>query len=194
MFYQSVLPMNCFDLIQSQGLFVEIGGNYGNNESSMTFVWKQIRKIILVGSMSFIATGLVAAQIAFEKDTLTIFSATGKAIKFDIEIASSNEERSQGLMYRKNMADNAGMLFVYSKPNNVMMWMKNTYIPLDMVFIKADGVIENIIQRTVPHSEEVLSATAKVRGVLELNAGITSKLGIKAGDRVIHDIFINMDD
>ncbi|WP_254054988.1 DUF192 domain-containing protein [Kiloniella sp. EL199] len=122
----------------------------------------------------------------FEKDTLTIFSATGKAHKFDIEIASSNEERSQGLMYRKNMATNAGMLFVYEKPNNIMMWMKNTYIPLDMLFLNSEGKIVYIKENTTPHSTKTISSDQDVIGVLELNAGTAFKLGIKVGDIAQH--------
>ncbi|KLN61403.1 hypothetical protein WH96_07160 [Kiloniella spongiae] len=152
----------------------------------MAFIRKYITKIILVCSMIFIATSISVAQVLFEQDTLTIFSATGKAHKFDIEIASSNEERSQGLMYRKDMAENAGMIFIYDKPNNVMMWMKNTYIPLDMLFLNSEGKIVYIKENTTPHSTKTISSDQNVIGVLELNAGTAFRLGIKVGDIAQH--------
>ncbi len=152
----------------------------------MPFIRKHLIDIMLVCAMIFTSIGIGTAQIVFEKDTLTIFSATGKAHKFDIEIASSNEERSQGLMYRKGMAANAGMLFLYEKPNNVMMWMKNTYIPLDMLFLNSDGRVVYIKENTTPHSTKTISSGQDVIGVLELNAGTTFRLGIKVGDIAQH--------
>ncbi|WP_299380949.1 DUF192 domain-containing protein [uncultured Kiloniella sp.] len=154
----------------------------------MSFIWTHIYKITLLFGMIFIATSISVAQIVFEKDTLTIFSATGKAHKFNIEIASTNEERSQGLMYRKNMAKNAGMLFVYNKPNNVTMWMKNTYIPLDMLFFNSEGKVVYIKENTTPHSTKTIASGQDVIGVLELNAGTTFQLGIKVGDIAQHPL------
>ncbi len=152
----------------------------------MPLLRKHLKNIGFVFALFFTFMNIGNAQIVFEKDTLTIFSATGKAHKFDIEIASSNEERSQGLMYRKNMATNAGMLFVYEKPNNIMMWMKNTYIPLDMLFLNSEGKIVYIKENTTPHSTKTISSDQDVIGVLELNAGTAFKLGIKVGDIAQH--------
>ena len=145
-------------------------------------------------SLIFILITVVNANaqspVEFKKSTIEIKTNKGD-YTFLVELALSPSQKSYGLMYRQSMPENHGMLFIYDKPQVATMWMKNTYIPLDMVFIKSDGIIENIIQRTTPHSLDVLSATNKVRSVLELNAGTISKLGIKAGDEVIHDIFVN---
>ena len=92
-------------------------------------------------------------------------------------------------MYRRKLAPDAGMLFDYKTPQRVSMWMKNTFIPLDMIFIAADGRIVNIAERTVPQSKTVISSQGKIRGVLEINGGTVARLGIKPGDRVRHPIF-----
>src|SRR3546814_13522615 len=86
-------------------------------------------------------------------------------------------------MYRDHLAADAGMLFVYSQPRRVSMWMKNTLIPLDMLFIAPDGRIESIVKRAVPHSLATISSRGKVRAVLELNGGTVDRLGIRPGDR-----------
>ena len=135
-------------------------------------------------------TSMAQSPVQFEKGIVKIKS-TDSIHEFSVELAITPAQKAYGLMYRQAMPAGQGMLFNYDTPQVATMWMKNTYIPLDMVFIRSDGVIENIIQRTVPHSQAILSATNKVRGVLELNAGTTSKLGIDVGDIVIHKIFNN---
>jgi uncharacterized membrane protein (UPF0127 family) len=97
----------------------------------------------------------------------------------------------QGLMFRRNLAADAGMLFDFGEPQMAAMWMKNTLIPLDMLFVDATGHIVNIHQRAVPQSLESLGATAPVRAVIELNGGTTTRLNIQPGDRVIYPIFGN---
>ncbi len=125
----------------------------------------------------------------FETSRLVIVSETGQHV-FTVELAVTPEQRAQGLMYRRGMAADAGMLFDYSRrPGRASMWMKNTFIPLDMLFIKADGEIESIAARTVPHSLESISSRGPVRGVLELNGGTAARLGIRPGDRVEHPLF-----
>jgi uncharacterized membrane protein (UPF0127 family) len=125
------------------------------------------------------------ALVGFEKSSLTIETANGPQ-RFEVELALSPRQQQQGLMYRRSMAANAGMLFVYDGLAPVSMWMKNTFIPLDMLFIDAEGRIVRIVERTVPHSLETISAGRPVSGVLELNGGSASRLGIKPGDRVVH--------
>ena len=120
-----------------------------------------------------------------EKSPLSILSG-GKEFTFQVELADSPDERRIGLMHRREMAPDHGMLFDFGKTAPVAMWMKNTYIPLDMLFIRADGEIVNIIHDTVPHSEAVLASDGPVRAVLEVPAGTTRLLGIKAGDSVHH--------
>jgi len=120
----------------------------------------------------------------FGTDTVSIASGE-KTHKFRVELALSHRQQMQGLMFRRKMAPDAGMLFVYKREAPIAMWMKNTYIPLDMLFIARDGSILKIAERTVPLSEATISSGGAVIAVLELNAGTASRLGIKAGDRVL---------
>jgi uncharacterized membrane protein (UPF0127 family) len=124
------------------------------------------------------------ALVGFEKSVLTIETANGPQ-RFDVELALNSRQQQQGLMYRRSMPANAGMLFVYDGLAPVSMWMKNTFIPLDMLFIDGEGRIVRIVERTVPHSLETISAGRPVNAVLELNGGTASRLGIKPGDRVV---------
>ena len=103
--------------------------------------------------------------------------------------ATSEEEKTTGLMYRKELADGKGMLFDFSPEQEVSMWMKNTYISLDMIFIRADGRILRIAENTVPLSEALVPSGGPVRGVLEVIAGTAQKYGIQPGDRVGHPLF-----
>ena len=108
---------------------------------------------------------------------------------FRVELANTPATRSRGLMHRREMARDAGMLFDFVREQRVAMWMKNTFISLDMLFIDAAGRITNIASRTMPHSEDHLYSRGPVQAVLEINGGLASKLGIQAGDRVRHGIF-----
>lgn len=119
----------------------------------------------------------------FPTAQLSIKADSGRH-KFTVEIARTGRQQTQGLMYRRRMAADAGMLFVYRRVGPVTMWMRNTYIPLDMLFIRADGKIAHIAQRTVPHSLETISSPEPVKSVLELNAGTAARLKIKIGDLV----------
>jgi uncharacterized membrane protein (UPF0127 family) len=105
---------------------------------------------------------------------------------FSIEVASTAEERARGLMFRRSLPKNAGMLFIYDRPQPVTMWMKNTLIPLDMVFIAADGRVHRIESHTEPFSTEVIESEGDVVAVLELNAGQAGKIGLKARDKVLY--------
>lgn len=121
---------------------------------------------------------------------LTI-DADGKSHKFTVELASTPIEQEIGLMHRNTMAEDHGMLFDFHEERRASFWMRNTFIPLDMVFIHSDGRIEAIRQNAVPHSEDPIGPRAPVRAVLELVGGTAQKLGIKPGDRVHHAIFDN---
>jgi hypothetical protein len=101
----------------------------------------------------------------------------------------TDEERARGLMFRKELPEGRGMLFDFHPEQSVSMWMKNTLIPLDMIFIKADGRILRIAENTQVESEKIISSGGPVRGVLEVIAGTAKKLGIKPGDRVAHPLF-----
>ena len=123
-------------------------------------------------------------------EPLTIATEEDAAL-FTVEIADTEELRSRGLMFRQRLPEDRGMLFDFGKPQPTAMWMKNTYISLDMLFIRADGTIAYIAARTVPQSLEVIGPREPIRAVLELAGGVTAKLGIRAGDRAYHRIFSN---
>jgi uncharacterized protein len=108
---------------------------------------------------------------------------------FLVEMATTEEEKTQGLMYRKELPDGKGMLFDFSPEQQISMWMKNTYVPLDMIFIRADGRILRIAENTEPLSTKIVSSGGPARAVLEVIAGTAQKYGIQPGDRVAHPLF-----
>lgn len=117
------------------------------------------------------------------RETLVVTTHAGSHT-FHVEIADDDRERMFGLMYRREMARDAGMLFDFQEEQPESFWMENTYIPLDMLFIKADGTIDSIARRTTPLSRESVPSKAPVRYVLEINGGVSDALGIRPGDRV----------
>jgi uncharacterized membrane protein (UPF0127 family) len=121
-------------------------------------------------------------------DRLTIERAAGGPLALDVEVAMSDQEKALGLMFRTELADTTGMLFPYGSSHEITMWMRNTYIPLDMLFIRADGTIHRIEARAEPLSDRVIASEGPVTAVLELAAGAAERLGIKAGDKVIHPL------
>ena len=127
---------------------------------------------------------------SFDHSKLHISSKLGK-FEFNVELAVTERQQSLGLMYRRNMPSIAGMLFDYKVPKTITMWMKNTFIPLDMIFIAPDGRVIRIVERTIPFSETIITSNKKARAVLEVNSGTASKLGLKIGDRIKHKIFGN---
>jgi len=133
--------------------------------------------------------GLAARDAqAAKMETLEIVTKNGVHV-FSVEIATTDQERETGLMYRKQMPEGQGMLFDFRPEQPVSMWMKNTYIPLDMIFIRADGRILRIAENTEPMSTKIIASGGPVTGVLEVIAGTAKKLGIAPGDRVGHPLF-----
>ncbi len=130
-----------------------------------------------------------ARHAAAHVEKLEIRTASGRTVHFSVEVVDSEATRERGLMFRKSMAPNAGMLFDFVRPQQVSFWMKNTYIPLDMLFIAQDGAILNIAERTTPFSETPVPSAGPIRGVLEINGGRSAELGIAPGDKVRHRIF-----
>lgn len=124
-------------------------------------------------------------QPALPTEELVIVSHGGARHVFHVEIARTPEQQVTGLMFRKSVPADGGMLFPWSHPIESRMWMENTLVPLDMVFIKADGTIGRIAENTVPHSLAIISSGGLVVATLELKGGITSKLGILVGDHVL---------
>ncbi len=121
-------------------------------------------------------------------EPLLVRTASGDAT-FSVELANTPQRRTTGLMHRRQLDAGAGMLFDFMKPAPVSMWMKDTLIPLDMVFIRSDGIISSIAERTVPGSLTPIDSTGPVRAVLELNGGTCARLGIRSGGQIIHPLF-----
>ena len=121
-------------------------------------------------------------------DTLEIVSKTGVHV-FAVELAVTEEQRSRGLMFRRSLPEGQGMLFKFEPDQVITMWMHNTYIPLDMIFIRSDGRILRIAENTKPESDNIISSGAPARGVLEVIAGTARKLGLAPGDKVAHPWF-----
>lgn len=130
-----------------------------------------------------------AQEVTFPTAKLDIVTQAGSRHTFAVEVASSREQLSQGLMFRKAMAAGSGMLFDFGRLQPASMWMKNTLIPLDMLFVGGDGRIAGIAERTVPGSLEIIESPGPIRVVIELNGGTASRLGLKPGDRVVHPLF-----
>lgn len=132
---------------------------------------------------------LAGAAYAQAIEALSIVTKGGQQQSFKVEVARNDADRAQGLMYRRSMAPDQGMLFDFGRVEPVSMWMQNTYLPLDMLFIRQDGTIARIAANTEPLSTRTIPSGEPVLAVLELNAGTAAKLGIKPGDRVEHPIF-----
>ena len=130
------------------------------------------------------------ADVQFKRSSLTIV-AGGRDLKFEVDLATNDAERSHGLMFRKQLGAYEGMLFDFYQEMPVSFWMKNTLIPLDMVFIAADGTVKHVHANAVPLSTETVPSRFPVRAVLEINGGSAALLGIKPGDKVKHAIFGN---
>ena len=148
--------------------------------------------------VSLVATGAMAQeddpkgpQPELPKEQLVIVTHDGKQHTFNIEMATTEKQQQTGEMFRTSIPEDGGMLFDWGKPKASQMWMKNTLVPLDMVFINQDGTIRSIAEDTVPRSLAVIDAGGPVRATLELNGGATAKLGIRVGDTVKQRIFGN---
>lgn len=121
-------------------------------------------------------------------ETVEIVTSRGRA-RFQVEIAATRAEQERGLMFRKALAPDRGMLFTYKRPQPAAFWMKNTLIPLDIIYIAPDGRILSIVRNARPHDETPLPAGGLILGVLEIAGGRAAQLGVLPGDRVLHRIF-----
>ena len=150
------------------------------------------RRLLLAAPAALMAGGALAqsSEITFQKSSLVVVTAS-REIKFEVELALNDAERSRGLMYREKLGPYDGMLFDFYQDAPVSFWMKNTLIPLDMVFIAGDGTIKHVHANAVPLSTEAVPSQFPVRAVLEINGGSARLLGIKPGDKVKHSIFGN---
>jgi uncharacterized membrane protein (UPF0127 family) len=137
-----------------------------------------------------VARAQPAEDVQFKRSSLTIV-ASGHDLKFEVELATNDTERSRGLMFRKQLGAYEGMLFDFFQEMQVSFWMKNTLIPLDMVFIAGDGTVKHVHANAVPLSTDPIPSLYPVRAVLEINGGSAALLGIKPGDTVKNPIFGN---
>jgi uncharacterized protein len=152
-----------------------------------------LRRRLLLAAPAALMAGAAQAQsseITFKKSSLVVVTAS-REIKFEVELALNDAERARGLMYREKLGPYDGMLFDFYQDAPVSFWMKNTLIPLDMVFIAGDGTIKHVHANAVPLSTEAIPSQFPVRAVLEINGGSARLLGIKPGDKVKHPIFGN---
>jgi len=129
-----------------------------------------------------------AAATSARLDTVEILTSRGR-VKFTVELAVTKAEQARGLMFRKSLAPDRGMLFPYKPPQRAAFWMKNTLIPLDIIYIAPDGRVLSIARNAVPHDETPLPSGGLVGGVLEIPGGRAAQLGILPGDRVFNKIF-----
>lgn len=151
-----------------------------------------MKRLLLLVFLSLAAATAIAQEIpvndSLVKNTLTVATSQGE-IPFIVELAMTRQEQETGLMNRKHLPENEGMLFLLNHDRQVDMWMKDTYIPLDILFIDAQGKITDIAENTPPLTLETVSSTGPVHAVLELPAGTAGKHGIEPGDTVNHHYF-----
>jgi hypothetical protein len=129
------------------------------------------------------------SDVVFQKDTLQIKKQDGEILNFNVELATTDKERAQGLMYRTELGDNEGMLFIFDDVYRVAFWMKNTLIPLDMLFIHPDGVIHHIHHNAKPQDLTQISSEFPAIAVFEVPGGLSARMGITEGDQILHPAF-----
>ncbi len=152
---------------------------------------RYIVSLFLIAFLSLLPAAAWAEDAALSKvEPLTIATDTD-AKMFTVEIADTEELRERGLMFRQRIPEGRGMLFDFGEPRGVAMWMKNTYISLDMFFIRADGSIAYVAENTEPKSLRPIGVNEPIKAVLEIGAGGAKRFGIRAGDIVYHRIFNN---
>jgi uncharacterized protein len=147
-----------------------------------------IKRLAFAVLLVAVAACFVAAARSAEQQILEIASKSGVHV-FSVELAVTDEERSRGLMFRRSVPESYGMLFDFKRDQEVTMWMRNTYVSLDMIFIQSDGRIRRIAENTETESDKIIPSGGQVRAVLEVAAGTARKLGIEPGDRVATPIF-----
>ncbi|MEZ5910372.1 MAG: DUF192 domain-containing protein [Hyphomicrobiaceae bacterium] len=144
--------------------------------------------LLLLFLGAVMALRIDAAAADLRRDTLVIETRKGPQ-SFVIEVAETPEQKQMGLMFRRSLARGHGMLFPHEPPQIITMWMRNTYISLDMVFIGKDGRVTRIAERTEPFSERTISSESLAAAVLEIGGGEAERLGIREGDLVRHALF-----
>lgn len=143
---------------------------------------------VCLAALAGVAGPATAQETQFQTSSLTVVTARG-SFPFTVELALTGEQQEQGLQGRPSLAPDRGMLFDFGRTRMISMWMKNTVVSLDMVFIHADGKVARVVESTTPLSLATISSGEPARGVLEVVAGTAKRLGLKPGDRVIHPLF-----
>jgi uncharacterized membrane protein (UPF0127 family) len=157
----------------------------------MSVLFRVVRSLALTLLFAFAvypASAQDGPQPRLRVESLEILTKTGIRV-FNVEMAETPEQQRVGLMFRKEVADGEGMLFDFGMSRPVAMWMENTIVSLDMLFIRADGTIANIAKGTTPFSRQTVESQGSVKAVLEVVAGAADRYGIAAGDKVSHRIF-----
>lgn len=150
-----------------------------------------MQAVWLLGVACPVSTAALAqtAAPAVEKLEPLAVQTSGGRRAFQVEVARNDADRARGLMFRRSLAPDRGMLFDFARVEPVSMWMQNTYIPLDMLFIRPDGTVARVAENAEPLSTRTIPSGEPVLAVLELAGGTAARLGIKAGDRVEHPLF-----
>ncbi len=147
-----------------------------------------MRALVLLFLGAVLWPAVLSAAPLCRDDTVYLRGPWGSA-RFSVEIADSVGERARGLMYREHMARSAGMLFVYARPTYVSFWMKNTLIPLDMIFVDGRGVVQKVHSRAVPGDLTQIPGGDGIKAVLEINGGLARAMGIDVGSEMLHPSF-----
>jgi len=141
--------------------------------------------IVLTLACGVVARGATAQE---KLEELTVVTSSGTH-PFSVEVMRTGQQRERGLMFRRFLPQDRGMLFDFKSEQPIMMWMKNTYLPLDMIFISRSGKVVRIAQNTEPLSERIVASGAPAYAVLEVNAGTSMKIGLEIGDKIRHPLF-----
>ena len=196
--------MNSLSLTKPVGFYYKIAKISITNIGSDTAppkTWPMSAHSLSAGRCSLAPVGVLLAMIVLATTAAAaetppalpeaplIIEASGGRFEFQIELAKTPAERARGLMFRESLADDHGMLFDFGRPQPVTMWMRNTLIPLDILFIRSDGLISRIARDAQPLSDRIVESGGPVRAVLELRGGITAERDIEPGDRIIHPLF-----
>jgi len=160
-----------------------LGAKYLTNGALLRYIGPIMIRLSLI--LSPILLLFVLTATAGPINEVTVVTATARH-QFGIELAATPKARSKGLMHRQTLAADAGMLFIFPNAQRLSFWMKNTLIPLDMLFLAGNGRIVHIHPRAIPHSLIPIVTPVDATAVLEINGGLSRRLGIRVGDRVLH--------
>ncbi|MDZ4134120.1 MAG: DUF192 domain-containing protein [Paracoccaceae bacterium] len=158
------------------------GDFLGSRSAALTAVFALVLAVVGVAPLSAFAQSC-------RPDSLEVRLTGGGVARFNIELADTPQTRSRGLMFREKMATAAGMLFIYERPQRAVFWMKNTLIPLDMIFADPTGLVTQVHANAIPHDETGIDGGEGVLAVLEINGGLAKRMGITQGAVLRHPAF-----